>query len=45
MENQQGAGGSDIEQKEHEAGGKVVVVKESHILNWIIHTFIKFPSV
>lgn len=28
MENQQGTGSSDMEQKEHEAGGKVVAVKQ-----------------
>lgn len=33
MENQQGADVSDMEQKEHEAGGKEGVVKQSHIFN------------
>lgn len=28
MENQQGAGGSDAEQKEHEAGGEVFIKSE-----------------
>lgn len=39
METQQGAEGPDVEQKEHEAGGKEWFLYRSPIFKWIMHSF------